>query len=351
MSAATFAECAGPHRQLVRPAQAPRSRAVPAGARADRRRRLVRARRARPRRRGADRHHRVRRLHGAGGRGLPRRRPVPRAVRRPGPAARRRRAQRHRPGHDPAHRPRQSTPRWRRPADHLGRACPSRASAARSPWSATTAGCRPSPTRSGFVGIGLLVLPLLPVIGTSINGARIWVHLGSLSFQPGEIAKICLAIFFAGYLVVKRDALALAGRRFIGIDLPRGRDLGPILLDVGGQPRRPGLPARPRLVAAVLRPVRGAALRRDRAAELAGRRLAAVRRRRLHRLPALRPRPGAHRRLARTPTARAPDRAGPVRPGLGRHPRHAAGARAAPLPRRRSPTPTSSPPRSARSSA
>jgi cell division protein FtsW (lipid II flippase) len=82
----------------------------------------------------------------------------------------------------------------------------------------------------GFVGIGLLVLPLLPVIGTSINGARIWVHLGSLSFQPGEIAKICLAIFFAGYLVVKRDALALAGRRFIGIDLPRGRDLGPILL-------------------------------------------------------------------------------------------------------------------------
>jgi cell division protein FtsW (lipid II flippase) len=82
----------------------------------------------------------------------------------------------------------------------------------------------------GFVGIGLLVLPLLPVIGTSINGARIWVHLGSLSFQPGEMAKICLAIFFAGYLVVKRDALALAGRRFIGIDLPRGRDLGPILL-------------------------------------------------------------------------------------------------------------------------
>jgi cell division protein FtsW (lipid II flippase) len=82
----------------------------------------------------------------------------------------------------------------------------------------------------GFVGIGLLVLPLLPVIGTSINGARIWVHVGSLSFQPGEIAKICLAIFFAGYLVVKRDALALAGRRFAGIDLPRGRDLGPILL-------------------------------------------------------------------------------------------------------------------------
>ncbi len=82
----------------------------------------------------------------------------------------------------------------------------------------------------GFLGIGLLVLPLLPVIGTTINGARIWVRVGSLSFQPGEVAKICLAVFFAGYLVVKRDALALAGRRFIGIDLPRGRDLGPILL-------------------------------------------------------------------------------------------------------------------------
>jgi cell division protein FtsW (lipid II flippase) len=54
--------------------------------------------------------------------------------------------------------------------------------------------------------------------------------MAGFSFQPGEIAKICLAIFFAGYLVVKRDALALAGRRFAGIDLPRGRDFGPIVL-------------------------------------------------------------------------------------------------------------------------
>jgi cell division protein FtsW (lipid II flippase) len=50
-----------------------------------------------------------------------------------------------------------------------------------------------------------------------------------MSFQPGEIAKVCLVIFFAGYLVLHRDALALAGRRFAGIDFPRGRDLGPIL--------------------------------------------------------------------------------------------------------------------------
>lgn len=81
----------------------------------------------------------------------------------------------------------------------------------------------------GLVAIGLLILPLLPGIGRTVNGSRIWIRLGPVGFQPGEAAKICLVIFFAGYLVVKRDALALAGRRFAGIDLPRGRDLGPIL--------------------------------------------------------------------------------------------------------------------------
>ena len=81
----------------------------------------------------------------------------------------------------------------------------------------------------GLIAIGLLILPLLPGIGRTVNGSRIWIRVGPVGFQPGEMAKICLAIFFAGYLVVKRDALALAGRRFMGIDLPRGRDLGPIL--------------------------------------------------------------------------------------------------------------------------
>jgi cell division protein FtsW (lipid II flippase) len=81
----------------------------------------------------------------------------------------------------------------------------------------------------GAAAIGLLILPLIPHVGQTINGARIWVVLFGFSFQPGEAAKVCLAIFFSGYLVVKRDALALAGRRIIGIDLPRGRDLGPIL--------------------------------------------------------------------------------------------------------------------------
>lgn len=83
---------------------------------------------------------------------------------------------------------------------------------------------------SGLAAIGLLILPMLPVLGTEINGARIWISVGPFSFQPGEIAKLLLVITFAGYLVVHRDALALAGRRVLFLDLPRGRDLGPILM-------------------------------------------------------------------------------------------------------------------------
>jgi cell division protein FtsW (lipid II flippase) len=79
-------------------------------------------------------------------------------------------------------------------------------------------------------GLVLLLLPLLPGLGTTINGARIWIRFAGFSFQPGELAKLVLLVFFAGYLVVKRDVLALASRRFAGVDLPRGRDLGPILV-------------------------------------------------------------------------------------------------------------------------
>jgi len=83
---------------------------------------------------------------------------------------------------------------------------------------------------SGLAAIVLLLMPMLPGIGKTVNGARIWIHLGSLSFQPGEVAKVLLVVTFAGYLVLHRDALALAGRRVAMIDLPRGRDLGPILV-------------------------------------------------------------------------------------------------------------------------
>ncbi|MEV7967410.1 FtsW/RodA/SpoVE family cell cycle protein [Sphaerisporangium sp. NPDC088356] len=83
---------------------------------------------------------------------------------------------------------------------------------------------------AGFVGLGLLILPLLPLLGKEINGARIWVGVGGFSIQPGEFAKLALVVFFAGYLVAKRDVLALAGRRLLMIDLPRARDLGPVLI-------------------------------------------------------------------------------------------------------------------------
>ena len=82
----------------------------------------------------------------------------------------------------------------------------------------------------GLAGIVLLLLPLVPGIGTAKFGARIWIHVGPYSFQPAEAAKVLLAIAFAAYLVEKRDVLALAGYRILGIDLPRARDLGPILV-------------------------------------------------------------------------------------------------------------------------
>ncbi|MEP9384222.1 FtsW/RodA/SpoVE family cell cycle protein [Nocardioides sp. KR10-350] len=81
----------------------------------------------------------------------------------------------------------------------------------------------------GLAAVVMLILPMLPVIGSSKNGAQIWIQLGGMSFQPGEVAKVLLVVCFAGYLVLHRDALALAGRRILFIDLPRGRDLGPIL--------------------------------------------------------------------------------------------------------------------------
>ena len=86
---------------------------------------------------------------------------------------------------------------------------------------------------AGLVGIVLLILPFLPLIGREINGARIWINVAGFSFQPGEVAKVMLVIAFSGYLVLHRDALALAGRRVVFVDLPRGRDLGPILAMFG----------------------------------------------------------------------------------------------------------------------
>ncbi len=76
----------------------------------------------------------------------------------------------------------------------------------------------------------LLILPLIPSVSAGdINGASVWIRLGSLQFQPGEIAKITLAIFFAGYLSSNRDLILLAGRKVGQLQLPRLRDLGPMI--------------------------------------------------------------------------------------------------------------------------
>jgi cell division protein FtsW (lipid II flippase) len=72
----------------------------------------------------------------------------------------------------------------------------------------------------GLGAVALLVLPILPVIGTTVNGARLWVHFGSLQFQPGELAKIFLIVFLAGYLREKREVLAQG----------RLKDFGPLLV-------------------------------------------------------------------------------------------------------------------------
>jgi cell division protein FtsW (lipid II flippase) len=76
----------------------------------------------------------------------------------------------------------------------------------------------------GLTAIGLLVLPAVPGLGTSVNGARLWIHFGSLQFQPGELAKVFLIVFLAGYLREKREVLAQG----------RLKDFGPLLLIWGG---------------------------------------------------------------------------------------------------------------------
>ncbi|PYG98906.1 cell division protein [Arthrobacter stackebrandtii] len=76
----------------------------------------------------------------------------------------------------------------------------------------------------------LLILPMVPGIGWSAYGASVWIKIGPFSFQPGEIAKITLAIFFAGYLSSNRDLILLAGKKIGPLQLPRARDLAPMLV-------------------------------------------------------------------------------------------------------------------------
>ncbi|MEU2616392.1 FtsW/RodA/SpoVE family cell cycle protein [Micromonospora sp. NPDC007271] len=83
----------------------------------------------------------------------------------------------------------------------------------------------------GLAGIVLVMIPaVLPNQFSEVNGAKLWIRFGGFQIQPGEFAKLALLTFFAYYLVRKREVLSLASRRVLGIDFPRGRDLGPVLV-------------------------------------------------------------------------------------------------------------------------
>lgn len=81
-----------------------------------------------------------------------------------------------------------------------------------------------------LAGIILLTMPLWPGIGRTVNGATLWIQVSGMVFQPGEVAKIALAIFFAGYLMTARESLRAVGTTFMGVRWPRVRDLGPLLV-------------------------------------------------------------------------------------------------------------------------
>jgi len=85
----------------------------------------------------------------------------------------------------------------------------------------------------GLLGLLLLLLPVAPGIGRTINGARLWVQIGPIGFQPAEIGKVLVVIFLASYLNQKRELLQVATSRFGPFRLPPAKHLGPILLAWG----------------------------------------------------------------------------------------------------------------------
>ena len=186
----------------------------------------------------------------------------------------------------------------------------------------------------------LLILPLVPGISAGeVLGASVWIKIGSMTFQPGEIAKITLAIFFAGYLSSNRDLILLAGRKIGPLQFPRFKDMGPMitawLVSIGVLVFQRDLG----YLHPVLRPVPGHDLRRHQPHQLGDHRRRADRRRRLRGVQGLLARRPADRRLDQRlhrrglrPAVRRqpPDRRRPVRHGQRRACRAPASARAGP---------------------
>ena len=80
------------------------------------------------------------------------------------------------------------------------------------------------------VGIGLLLMPRLPVIGSQVNGAYLGVDLGPIAFQPAEFAKLCVVVFLASYLREHREVLTVGARRIAGMTIPPLKHFGPLLV-------------------------------------------------------------------------------------------------------------------------
>jgi cell division protein FtsW (lipid II flippase) len=82
----------------------------------------------------------------------------------------------------------------------------------------------------GLIGLGLLLLPIVPGIGETINGARLWIKIGPLGFQPSELGKVFIVVFLASYLDSKKELLQVATGRLGPFHIPQAKVLGPVIL-------------------------------------------------------------------------------------------------------------------------